>query len=887
MLKFLMPAVLSHSGNRILIALLLFFMTTMASGQKLTYYANQIEGNGTAFVKVEIVTPAATSGDNYRVFFNKNTSNDLLYSLENSTRQQRIIQQLPLGVTSDEFDGVKVTVTECHPCIDEILEVAYGGNSVNPPVHVFRPGDLRERGGANSTNEYTFVGGGAPGDISTIARSVSNAAPYDFELRFDGDPLGRNAIVHIFSGDRGTHFGMPFSLWNIGIGTPNDPSDDYQIVAVGYDDSGNPAVYDGGASPSDGGPGTMFDRIYFYDLNRNGGANADLNNDGIVSYDDFLFDVNQSGGDVSTLLTSRQYIRSEVLSRFSMVSLNSDPMYVPPVGTTIRVTTSKALSESDIYAFSTPIFAMSTLPSRLSFGAKTIGGVYTLPLQFQNNHTSEVTVSNIVASHPAFSVSETAFTLAPAGSHTIEISFSPQQPGVFNAEIIVTSNDPFYPNYSVPVTAKSFAQTGSDVKLLGQHDVHPSVTADIWGYVDQNGGREYAIVGYGYFSNPPNAGMMIFDVTEPANPVKVSEIKDMPGFDVKTWKQYAYSVNGNSSGMFGRVADLSDIHHPQVVGSFPTAHNLFISQDGYMILAIPGIRVYDLNPNPVSPTFVWSDNQGGGHDAHVIGDTLFDFHGGSGTFIYNFSKPIQPEQIGAITDPAISYHHSGWTSKDGKYLFICDELASDPTPDITIWDISVVGNPSKVGQYADPDATVHNLQVVGDYAFISYYTAGFRVLNISNPANPREVERFDTSFSTGEGYDGAFGVYAFAPSRNIYISDGQNGLFLFSFESIRTGIGDPDDLPTHYALFDNYPNPFNPRTTISYQLPVQSKVKLTIFNIIGQPVRTLVDAEQKAGQHTLTWDGLNKAQEQVSSGIYFYKLETGDFRKTKRMLLLR
>jgi hypothetical protein len=73
----------------------------------------------------------------------------LLYSLENSTRQQLIVQQIPLGVISHGFDGIKVTATECHPCIDEILEVAYGGNVVNPPVHVFRPGDLRERGGGN------------------------------------------------------------------------------------------------------------------------------------------------------------------------------------------------------------------------------------------------------------------------------------------------------------------------------------------------------------------------------------------------------------------------------------------------------------------------------------------------------------------------------------------------------------------------------------------------------------------------------------------------------------------------------------------------------------------------------------------------------------------
>ncbi|MFQ5628723.1 MAG: choice-of-anchor B family protein [bacterium] len=873
---------------RIILLMAIFILGSIpySFSQEFIFTAAHPDGKGAANVTIEIVNPAETTGNAYSVTFSKN-NDQLSYSVENTTLQLLAVRQLPFGATSAVFDGIRVTVKESEPFIDEIIEASYGGAPVEPPVHVFRPGDLQGRGEPNSTNEFTIVGGGGSGQYSRISRFADEAAPYDYELRFDGDPNNKNVFVHAFTG-QGTFKNVPFSVWNTGIGTPDDPGDDYQMIAVGFDDSNNPAVYDGGASPSDGGPGTMFDRIYFWDFNKNVTPETDRNNDGRVDYDDFLFDINNSSSDISSDLNNRAYFRSETISRISLVSLNGNPNYRPPAGTTIRFTTSKPPTEEDLYSFTTPQFGLHATSTQIDFGVANIGGTIALPVQFNNNHTGAITVNNITASQTALSFSETAFAIAAGASKTVNVQFSPQQAGEFDATITVSSDDPYFPSYSIPVSAKIFSQSGGALKVLGQHDVHPSVTADIWGYQEQDSGREYAIVGYGYFVNPPNAGVMIFDVTDPAHPQKVSEINDMPGFDVKTWRHYVYGVNGTSNGLFGRIADIADVENPQIIGSFPTAHNIFITESGYLILAIPGISVYDLNPNPASPTLVWSDNQGNGHDAHVIGDTLYDFHGSNGTFIYDFSNPTSPQLLGAITDPAIQYHHSGWPSKDGKYLFICDELAQDPSPDVTVWDISDAGNPRRAAEFADPTATVHNLQIIGDYAFLSYYTAGFRILDVSDPENPQEAERFDTSFSSGEGFDGAFGVYAFAPSRNIYISDGQNGLFVFSFEKLGTGVGGSNsELPTHYAIFDNYPNPFNPRTTITYQLPEQSNVTLTIFNILGQPVRTLVNTEQKAGSYSITWDGLNEVQQQVSSGIYLYQIEADEFIETKRMLLVR
>jgi len=90
------------------------------------------------------------------------------------------------------------------------------------------------------------------------------------------------------------------------------------------------------------------------------------------------------------------------------------------------------------------------------------------------------------------------------------------------------------------------------------------------------------------------------------------------------------------------------------------------------------------------------------------------------------------------------------------------------------------------------------------------------------------------------------------------------------------------EVPDVFALNQNYPNPFNPSTEISFGLPVASHVELTIYNILGQKVETLVDREMEAGNHTVTWNA-----DKVSSGVYFYRIAAKDFTETKKMLMLK
>ncbi len=96
-----------------------------------------------------------------------------------------------------------------------------------------------------------------------------------------------------------------------------------------------------------------------------------------------------------------------------------------------------------------------------------------------------------------------------------------------------------------------------------------------------------------------------------------------------------------------------------------------------------------------------------------------------------------------------------------------------------------------------------------------------------------------------------------------------------------------DNLPKEFALGSNYPNPFNPSTTIGFSLPQRSQVDLEIFNILGQKVTILHEGELAAGTYQATWDGTDGKGNNVSTGIYFYRLKAGEFNQTRKMLLLK
>jgi len=96
-----------------------------------------------------------------------------------------------------------------------------------------------------------------------------------------------------------------------------------------------------------------------------------------------------------------------------------------------------------------------------------------------------------------------------------------------------------------------------------------------------------------------------------------------------------------------------------------------------------------------------------------------------------------------------------------------------------------------------------------------------------------------------------------------------------------------DELTSKVILYHNFPNPSNPSTTIQYTIPETDKVLLKIFDIKGKEIQTLINASQTPGLHSIIWDGKDQFGRNVSSGIYFYRLETRVYQVTRKMLLIR
>ena len=111
------------------------------------------------------------------------------------------------------------------------------------------------------------------------------------------------------------------------------------------------------------------------------------------------------------------------------------------------------------------------------------------------------------------------------------------------------------------------------------------------------------------------------------------------------------------------------------------------------------------------------------------------------------------------------------------------------------------------------------------------------------------------------------------------------GLGLFNTSMLSNDLG--TSIPSEYALKPNYPNPFNPMTFITYDLAGDGQVNLSIYNIMGRKVKTLIDKYESAGRKATAWYGVDDSGHPLSAGMYFYRLTAGGKVFTKKMVLMK
>lgn len=363
------------------------------------------------------------------------------------------------------------------------------------------------------------------------------------------------------------------------------------------------------------------------------------------------------------------------------------------------------------------------------------------------------------------------------------------------------------------------------VALLPVHELGASRGAmvnDVWGWTDSETGREYAVVGR-------SEGTSFVDVTDPTRPVYLGQLPKTEGSrgqawrDVKVLRDHALVVADNAGEHGMQVFDMTRLRtvDPADPPTFEadalytdiaSAHNLAVNEETGFAYTVgnsgggrgcASIHMIDLN-DPKNPTFAGCYNDpsvglgaaGQTHDAQCVvyrgpdaeyrGREICFGYGETAVSIGDVTDKEAPVVLGNASMPNTAYIHQGWLTEDHRYIYVNDELdemngLTDRTRTM-IWDVAELDDPVLAGEYlGETSATDHNLYVRGDMMYQSNYAAGLRVIDISDPVNPREVGFFDTAPFADDVpgfFDGSWSNYPFFESGNILVTSHKQGLFV-------------------------------------------------------------------------------------------------------------
>lgn len=335
---------------------------------------------------------------------------------------------------------------------------------------------------------------------------------------------------------------------------------------------------------------------------------------------------------------------------------------------------------------------------------------------------------------------------------------------------------------------------------LGHYDYQEernSNLSNLWGYVDEQG-NEYALVGVnGNFAPFSNGGLSIVDVTDPTAPEEVY-FRSAPVSiwrEIKTWGNYAYVTTEAEAGLM--IVDLSPLPESTNLPvtffqgeGWNTSHSLFIDENGRLYLhganrGAGGVIMYDLTENPMAPVEVGIFDMWYCHDSYARGDTLYAAHIYDGIFsIVDVSDPAAPVLLGIQETPSL-FTHNCWLDDSGQFLYTTDEVNNAYVAAYDISDPSDIVEVDRLRSDGGSGAVPHNTYWLDHYLVTSYYTYGVAIYDATNPSNLVEVGHYDTSPFSGEGFDGAWGVYPFLPSGNLLVSDIEQGLFVLGPTYVR------------------------------------------------------------------------------------------------------
>lgn len=417
------------------------------------------------------------------------------------------------------------------------------------------------------------------------------------------------------------------------------------------------------------------------------------------------------------------------------------------------------------------------------------------------------------------------------------------------------------------------------ILLLSSNPLIAQIIEPIGCYELPRGVRGLCVKGNYVYVADGFSGLFTIDVSDPAAPEAVDTVNTQYAIkrvDIEGDYAYVLEVEDHPPPLYGalRIFDISSPGQPDEIGNLTLEschYSSIFAKGDYVYIAGDYwyLHVIDVS-NPANPVLY--------HNIYIPGsktglfatnDYLFIANPERGFYIVNISDTINYPIVSIYDTPA-------WPAGvyiNGSYAYISDFTS------LQIVDISDPTNPTFAGSYDEYGTGYFERPIIKDtFAYLVEYN-GLLILNISIPESPTYVcsyqlentERLDVSENL-----------IFIGTSNWFSPN----LMIFRFTMVGVD-NEPSPLPEEFMLSQNHPNPFNTSTEIKYTLPFAEYITLEIYDILGRKTATLFNEYQTAGYKSLIWNGRNTMGDVVSSGIYFYRLTTGEISFTKRMMLIK
>ena len=466
-------------------------------------------------------------------------------------------------------------------------------------------------------------------------------------------------------------------------------------------------------------------------------------------------------------------------------------------------------------------------------------------------------------------------------------------------------------------------------------------------HIRANGDYVYIARDSGSLQSLYEYGVTILDISDPAHPVNAGCFGELDTY-LYFYDNYLYTRSGIKGF---KIYEISDPTEPQEIGIYDRQipKETILKEDfAFVLNHYAGIQVFDISNiySPVEVNFYYSP--GNAIEMKNEGDYIYLADDVAGLRIIDISDPYNLMEAGYYTRPPYigmqidlkdnlifmtglnTFQILDVTQPDSIFEvysyqnevndFVPIELVDDYAvlaiqDSIHIWDISdptnidtvgscqisaskegleIEGNYAYVPEYYPGGLSIINLEdpanpfeeyyildgvrlqdveIVGDYCYLALFYNFFKIYNISDPLNPLEIGSYNTS-SNGRAVTVYDSIVFFGTNTEFLIFD--------CSDYVSAGKTAESHKPVTFELLPPYPNPFNASTAISYKLQAASNVNLSIYDVTGREVQSLVDGYLSAGYYEVVWNAGG-----CGSGVYFVRLDGGEYRQTRKVLLVK